>query len=110
MSVLKMKVNGLLAAIATATAVLAAPATASAQTLIDFLWGGEPEYGGGRQTVKFDPKYPAGQIIVSFSDRRLYHITAPGRATSYPIAVPREQSRWQGTTTVSQKRENPDWR
>jgi lipoprotein-anchoring transpeptidase ErfK/SrfK len=87
-----------------------APTTASAQGLIDFLWGGTSEWGGGRQTVAFDPKYTSGQIIVSFGDRRLYHITAKGRATSYPIAIPREQSRWQGTTTVSAKRENPSWR
>ena len=50
-----------------------------------------------------------GQIIVSFGDRRLYHIIKPGTAMSYPIAVPREKSRWSGVTTVSMKRENPDW-
>jgi lipoprotein-anchoring transpeptidase ErfK/SrfK len=93
-----------------AIATLAAPTTAGAQGLIDFLWGGTSEWGGGRQTVAFDPKYTPGQIIVSFGDRRLYHITAKGRATSYPIAIPREQSRWQGTTAVSAKRENPSWR
>ena len=59
--------------------------------------------------VSFSPKYGAGQIIVSFGDRRLYYITRPGEAISYPIAVPREQSRWQGVTSVSQKRENPSW-
>lgn len=63
----------------------------------------------GRQTVSFDPQYEAGQIIVSFSDRRLYHVTAKGRAISYPIAVPRPQDRWQGTSAVSMKRENPSW-
>ena len=50
------------------------------------------------------PKYTADQIIVSFGDRRLYLITQTGKAISYPIAVPREQSRWQGTTTVSEKK------
>jgi hypothetical protein len=59
--------------------------------------------------VRFSPQYPAGQIIVSFSDRRLYYITRPGEALSYPIATPREQSRWQGVTSVSQKRVNPSW-
>jgi hypothetical protein len=90
--------------------LLTAPTDAKAQSLIDFLWGGSQEWGGGRQSVSFDPKYTPGQIIVSFGDRRLYHITGKGRATSYPIAVPREQSRWQGTTTVSDKRVNPSWR
>lgn len=86
------------------------PHHANAQTLIDFLWGGSKEWGGGKQTVSFNPKYTPGQIIVSFGDRRLYHITSRGRATSYPIAVPRQQSRWQGTTTVTNKRKNPSWR
>lgn len=63
----------------------------------------------GRQSVSFSPQYEPGQIIVSFSDSRLYHVTARGRAVSYPIAVPRSQSRWQGNTVVSMKRENPSW-
>ncbi|HYD15320.1 MAG TPA: L,D-transpeptidase [Hyphomicrobium sp.] len=111
MSVLKAKIGGVLAAVVTATAVIGLPGAASAQGLIEFLWGGEPEYGGGkRQMVTFNSQYKTGQIIVSFGDRRLYHITAPGKAMSYPIAIPREQSRWQGNTVVSMKRENPDWR
>lgn len=95
--------------------VLAMMATlpAAAQTQQDdqvfFLWGGGNEWGGGKQTVSFSPQYPAGQIIVSFGDRRLYHVIRPGQAVSYPIAVPRDQSRWQGTTNVSMKRENPSW-
>src|SRR5262249_36700902 len=32
-----------------------------------------------------------------------------GQAVSYPIAVPREESRWEGVTIVSQKRVNPSW-
>jgi hypothetical protein len=85
------------------------PSTASAQGFIDFLWGGDTEWGGKRQSVTFDPQYKTGQVIVSFGDRRLYLITKPGTAMSYPIAVPREQSRWQGVLTVSDKRENPAW-
>ncbi|WP_072394746.1 L,D-transpeptidase [Hyphomicrobium sp. CS1GBMeth3] len=111
MSVWKAKVGGLVTAAVAAAAVVGFPAAASAQGLIEFLWGGEPEYGGGkRQVVSFNPQYKAGQIIVSFGDRRLYHITKAGQAMSYPIAIPREQSRWQGATVVSSKRENPDWR
>jgi lipoprotein-anchoring transpeptidase ErfK/SrfK len=111
MSVLKAKIGGVLSAVVAAAAVIAMPGAASAQGLIEFLWGGEPEYGGGkRQMVTFNSQYKNGQIIVSFGDRRLYHITSAGRAMSYPIAIPREQSRWQGNTVVSNKRENPDWR
>jgi lipoprotein-anchoring transpeptidase ErfK/SrfK len=81
---------------------------ASAQLLWDWD-GGETVGGSGRQVVSFSPQYGTGQIIVSFGDRKLYYVTQPGQAISYPIAVPREQSRWQGVTSVSQKRENPSW-
>ncbi|MDX2307068.1 MAG: L,D-transpeptidase [Hyphomicrobium sp.] len=76
---------------------------------VDFLWGGDTEWGGQRQSVSFSSKFRPGQIIVSFGDRRLYLITKSGTAISYPIAVPRQQSRWQGRTSVTQKRENPSW-
>jgi hypothetical protein len=65
--------------------------------------------GGSREVVSFNSKYGTGQIIVSFGDKRLYYVTQPGQAISYPIAVPREKSRWQGVTAVTQKRENPSW-
>ena len=65
------------------------------------------EWGGARQVIKFNPKYTAGQIIVSFGDRRLYLLTKTGEAISYPIAVPREKSRWQGMTKITAKKENP---
>lgn len=97
------------AATIAAVSIIGATSAANAQDLIDFLWGGEEEFGGKRQAVSFSSQYKTGQIIVSFSDRRLYLITKPGQAISYPIAVPREQSRWSGTTTVSNKREHPSW-
>jgi hypothetical protein len=81
---------------------------ASAQLSWD--WGGGDAIGGsGRQMVAFNPQYGPGQIIVSFGDRKLYLVTQPGQAISYPIAVPREKSRWEGVTTVSMKRESPSW-
>jgi lipoprotein-anchoring transpeptidase ErfK/SrfK len=82
---------------------------ASAQIFWD--WGGGQESdGSGRQIVGFSPRFTAGQIIVSFGDRRLYLITRPGEAVSYPIAIPREQDRWQGVTQVTDKKVNPPWR
>jgi L,D-transpeptidase-like protein len=100
-----------LAAVAAASLVafmMAQGGPASAQLFWD--WGGDETIGGsGRQVVSFNPQYGTGQIIVSFGDRKLYYVTQPGQAISYPIAVPREQSRWQGATSVSQKRENPSW-
>ncbi len=77
---------------------------ASAQGLLSFLWG-----GGSREVVSFDPSHQPGQIIVSFGDKRLYFIHRRGEAISYPIAIPREKSRWAGATTVSDKRVNPGW-
>jgi lipoprotein-anchoring transpeptidase ErfK/SrfK len=100
-----------LAAVAVASLVaftVAQGRPASAQLFWD--WGGDETVGGsGRRVVSFSPQYGPGQIIVSFGDRKLYYITQPGTAISYPIAVPREQSRWQGVTSVSQKREHPSW-
>jgi lipoprotein-anchoring transpeptidase ErfK/SrfK len=92
------------------TTALLTTQSARAQGLIDFLWGGGQEWGGSRQVITFDQQYSPNQIIVSFGDRRLYFLTKRGQAISYPIAVPREQSRWQGTTAVSSKKENPSWR
>jgi len=59
--------------------------------------------------VSFSKAHAPGQVIVSFSDRRLYHVTSRGRAVSYPIAVPRPKSRWQGTNRITRKMVNPTW-
>ena len=81
---------------------------AAAQLL--FVWGGqEKPNDSGRLVGQFDPSVKPGEIIVSFTDRRLYLVTQPGHAISYPIAIPREQDRWEGRTSVTQKRENPSW-
>ena len=90
------------------SAPLIGPARA-ADDLISFLWGGGADWGGGRQNVSFSPQYKPGQIIVSFGDRRLYLITQQGQAISYPVAVPANEARWQGSTIVSDKRVNPAW-
>lgn len=73
-------------------------------------WSGGSRIGGsGRRAVRFTPQFQSGEIVVSFGDRRLYYVTKPGEAISYPIAVPREDDRWQGVTTVSDKKHNPTW-
>lgn len=82
---------------------------ASAQSLF-FDWGGDKKVAdSGRESVKLAEAKRAGDVIVSFGDRRLYLVTAPGEALSYPIAIPREKDRWQGATSVTLKRENPSW-
>lgn len=101
-------VTRLALAVVPAVALTLTSAPASAQFFLD--WGGSNVIGGsGATTVRFTPKYSPGQIVVSFSDRRLYHVTGRGQATSYPIAVPRDASRWQGKMRVSSKRVNPSW-
>jgi lipoprotein-anchoring transpeptidase ErfK/SrfK len=69
-------------------------------------WGGG---GSGGQVVDFSTKVKPGQIIVSFGDRQLYYVTSKGQALAFPIAIPREKSRWAGSTYVSMKRVNPPW-
>jgi lipoprotein-anchoring transpeptidase ErfK/SrfK len=77
---------------------------ANAQSFFSFLWD-----GGSREHTSISPLLPPKQIIVSFTDKKLYWIYERGQAISYPIAVPREKSRWAGTTFVSSKRVNPGW-
>lgn len=101
-----LRIARVLPVIIASLAILTAAPAAQAQT----MWGGTSEWGGGRQTVTFPKKYSPGQIIVSFGDRRLYKVISRGRALSYPIAIPREDARWEGVTSVSMKRQNPAWR
>ncbi len=96
------------AAVVCATAFLTMPAAhspASAQFFSSFGFSS----ASGRQMVSFPKNYGVGTIIVSFGDRRLYHVRGKGRAMSYPIAIPRREAMWSGTLRVSQKRVNPGW-
>ena len=50
---------------------------AVAQQDSGWLWnGGTTPGGSGRETVRFNPQYPAGQIIVSFGDRHEFFVLA----------------------------------
>ena len=62
-----------------------------------------------KEIVQFPTRFVTGEIVVSFADRRLYYVEARGRALSYPIAIPRDQDRWEGTTHVSDKKVDPSW-
>jgi lipoprotein-anchoring transpeptidase ErfK/SrfK len=90
--------------VAAGIALTSMAASASAQGFFSFLWS-----GGSRQVVSFPASVAPGQLIVSFGDRKLYWVHRRGEAISYPIAVPRPDSRWQGTTSVTSKRVNPTW-
>jgi lipoprotein-anchoring transpeptidase ErfK/SrfK len=93
-----------------ATALLASLWSQPASAQLFWDWGGGNVVGdSGRQVVHFSRQFAQGQIIVSFGDRRLYFVTEPGEAVSYPIAIPRDEDRWEGATSVTDKRVNPSW-
>ena len=93
-----------------ASVLFACLQTAPAAAQLFWDWGGGSEVGAsGREQVRFNSQFIAGQIIVSFGDRRLYLVTRTGEAISYPIAIPRDEDRWEGETVVSNKRINPSW-
>ena len=95
----------------TAMAMSLVPDTAHAGPFSALFGNGNGGAAGkaGRYTTSFSSKYSPGQIIVSFGDRRLYHITKRGQAVSYPIGVPAGNARWEGTMRVSRKAVNPRW-
>ncbi|MGI9379644.1 MAG: L,D-transpeptidase [Methyloligellaceae bacterium] len=63
----------------------------------------------GKKKVSLKTKERPGTIIVSFGDRKLYKVLKKGKAISYPIAIPRSISNWEGTLPVSRKKVNPSW-
>lgn len=105
----KLTVMASIAAVGLALVVTTASPSAVCAQQVVFDWGGDTTSDSGKQSVRFNGPGKPGDIIVSFGDRRLYFITGPGIADSYPIAIPREQSRWEGVTSVTMKRENPSW-
>src|ERR1700682_1714341 len=62
-----------------------------------------------REVVNFSENQPAGTIIISTAQRRLYYVMGNGKALRYAIAVGKEGYSWSGTSTISSKREWPGW-
>jgi lipoprotein-anchoring transpeptidase ErfK/SrfK len=62
-----------------------------------------------RTTIAYQSSQPAGTIIVDTKSRYLYYVIDHNEAIRYSIAVGREGYGWSGVSTVSQKREWPDW-
>lgn len=102
---------GVTAFLAVLLAIAASATPVSAQGLFPWQWnlGGNPSDGTNREVVDFPRDVTPRQIIVSFTDRRLYYVPERGTAIAYPIAVPRREDRWQGVLHVTQKRTNPPW-
>jgi len=62
-----------------------------------------------RTTVSYPGSHKPGTIIVSTGERRLYLVLGNGQAMKYGIGVGRDGFTWSGTTTITAKREWPDW-
>ncbi|TVR10741.1 MAG: L,D-transpeptidase [Salinarimonadaceae bacterium] len=63
-----------------------------------------------RQEVRYETNLPAGTIVISNSERRLYLVLGNNRAIRYGVGVGRPGFSWTGTNTITMKREWPDWR
>jgi lipoprotein-anchoring transpeptidase ErfK/SrfK len=62
-----------------------------------------------RGTVQYSSREAPGTIIVDTPNRYLYYVVGHDQAIRYSIAVGGEGYDWAGTSTVSVKREWPDW-
>ena len=62
-----------------------------------------------RDTVPYAKSYSPGTIVVATSERHLYYVLGHGQALRYTIGVGKEGSAWTGVSTISAKREWPDW-
>jgi lipoprotein-anchoring transpeptidase ErfK/SrfK len=63
-----------------------------------------------REVVAYNGRHPAGTIVVSTSERRLYYVLGDGRAIRYGVGVGRPGFEWGGVKSVTRKAEWPDWR
>ena len=62
-----------------------------------------------RETVQYAAKHAPGTIVVNTKERYLYFVLGEGKALRYNIGVGREGRSFAGTSTISAKREWPDW-
>ena len=76
----------------------------SFQTPFGIIYGIIP-----RLVVDYPTARAGGTIVVSTSQRRLYYLLGGGKAVRYTIAVGMEGYGWSGVSTISAKREWPDW-
>lgn len=53
---------------------------------------------------------PAGTIVIDTGTRTLHYVVGDGNVISYPVAVGREGAQWSGSTVVTSKKKNPEWR
>lgn len=108
---------GSFAAIGVAAIMTAAAVDTAAAGPFRFLFGGGgggqgvsySQNASGKRVVSFNKRYSRGTIVVSFGDRKLYYVSKPGEAISYPIGAPMGKATWSGVLRVSRKQVNPSW-
>ena len=62
-----------------------------------------------RETVPYAPSHAPGTVVVSTRERYLYYVLGGGQALRYNIGVGKEGRAFAGVSTISAKREWPDW-
>jgi lipoprotein-anchoring transpeptidase ErfK/SrfK len=62
-----------------------------------------------REVVSYGGGQPAGTIIISTNERRLYYVLGGGQAVRYGVGVGRPGFEWSGVRHIASKREWPDW-
>ena len=60
--------------------------------------------------VRVKPDLAVGSIIIVSDKFFLYHITAPGKAMRYGVAVGRDELKFRGQAVVGRKVEWPSWK
>lgn len=62
-----------------------------------------------RQQVAYKTSQPPGTIVIDTRERYLYYVLGNDQAIRYSVAVGEEGTGFHGVSTVSAKREWPDW-
>lgn len=62
------------------------------------------------QTVDYSGPHKPGTIVIETATKYLYLVQEGGQARRYGVGVGKEGFLWQGTESISQKKQWPDWR
>lgn len=68
-----------------------------------------PQAQAAPEVVAAPMQYPAGTIVVSTAQRRLYLMLGNGQAVRYPVGVGKAGKQWSGTSYIEGKYRNPAW-
>jgi len=73
------------------------------------MFGAGCASASAHEVVAFSSTYPAGTIVISQHQRKLYFTEGNGEAIRYPIAVGKAGKAWLGATSVEGKYIAPSW-